>query len=194
MPDRFKVLQDIINQRHTTKPARMNGEKVEDSVILQLLQLADRAPTHARTEPWRFLVYRGTSLMRFCAAHAELYWEHTDPDVRSREKYEKLLHQHETVSHLIVALMKRTDAARIPPEEEYAAVCTAVGYMLLGCEALGLAAIWSTGGMTHTAVFKSFLNLAEQDEVVALLFVGKCEERLPPVLRKIPLEEKINWI
>ena len=51
MPDRFKVLQDIINQRHTTKPARMNGEKVEDSVILQLLQLADRAPTHARTEP-----------------------------------------------------------------------------------------------------------------------------------------------
>lgn len=194
MPDRFEVLQEIIHQRHTTKPARMNGEQIDDSVILQLLQLADRAPTHARTEPWRFMIYRGESLLRFCEAHAGLYWAHTDPDVRNQEKYEKIRNQYKTVSHLIITVMKRTEAARIPAEEEYAAVCAAVEHILLGCEALGLAAIWSTGGMTHKAAFRSFLNLAEQDRVVALIFVGKSDERLPPVLRRIPLEEKINWI
>ncbi len=193
MPDRFQVLQDIIHNRHTTKPALMNGDKVDDAVIMQLLQLADRAPTHARTEPWRFLIYKGESLRRFCEDHAELYWENTDTTIRNQEKYEKLRNQHRTVSHLIVTVMKRTEAARIPAEEEYAAVCAAVQHILLACEALGLAAIWSTGGMTHRDQFKSFLDLEAQDSVVALLFVGKSDADIQPTQRRIPLGEKIIW-
>lgn len=194
MSDRFQVLQAIIQQRHTTKPARMNGEKIDDKVIEQLLQLADFAPTHARTEPWRFMVYRGVALEEFCEAHADLYWAHTDVEIRSQEKYEKIKHQYKKVSHLIISLMKRTEGARIPAEEEYAAVCAAVEHILLGCEALGLAAIWSTGGMTHKPAFRSFLNLREQDSVIALIFIGKSDESFSPVPRKIPMGEKIKWI
>jgi nitroreductase len=35
----------------------MNGKKIPDEQITSLFELADRAPTHGLTEPWRFIVY-----------------------------------------------------------------------------------------------------------------------------------------
>ena len=58
----------------------MNGSKIDNAVIRDLLELANWAPTHGRTEPWRFIVYEGDAKKTFCADHAELYKANTDPE------------------------------------------------------------------------------------------------------------------
>ncbi len=189
----FEILKSVINNRRTTKAAAMNGKKIPDEQIKQLLQLADQAPTHGKTEPWRFWVYGGASLQEFGLTHAELYWQHTPEEKRNRKKYDKLLLSTQRASHLIIAVMKRTENARIPALEEIAAVSAAIQNILLGATALGIATIWSTGGMTHHGALKQHLGLQEEDVIMSLLYLGYTDV-LKTGKRQIPLEEKINWV
>lgn len=193
MNDNFLLLKALIDNRHTTKLALMNGGQLNNTIVQQLLELADRAPTHARTEPWRFVVFSGESLQQFCFDHANLYWNNTDAGSRTEDKFEKLKNQYTTVSHLIITIMKRTLNAKIPADEEYAAVCAAMQNMLLGCQALNVAAIWSTGGMAHHDAMKNYLGIHDEDKVIGLLFLGRSTEAYTPTIRKISLAEKTMW-
>ena len=82
----FEVLERVVRQRRTIKPGRMNGKKIAEADILGLIQLADWAPTHGRTEPWRFVVLEGEAFERFSQQHAELYRSHV-PAEKFREDY-----------------------------------------------------------------------------------------------------------
>src|SRR5256885_1338054 len=95
----FEVLQHVIYTRRSIKPGLMNGKKIDDSIIQQLLQLADWAPTHGYTEPWRFIVYSGNALEQFCEDHAEMYKEVIPADKFNNVKYEKLKHSADKSSH-----------------------------------------------------------------------------------------------
>ncbi len=191
MNESFEILKQIVDARHTTKPAKMNGKKIDEASIHALLELANRAPSHGRTEPWRFVVLHGEPLQKFCTDHAEMYWEHVGAATGNEAKYNTIKNQPNTVSHLIVVVMQRTPNTKILMMEEYAAVCAATQNMLLGAEALGIAAIWSTGGLAHHSLMKSYLKLATEDEVVALLMLGYSDAQLEPIARHSSGVEKI---
>jgi nitroreductase len=189
----FPALETIIRQRRSIKPADMNGKTIDQTLIQRLFELADWAPTHGRTEPWRFVVYAGAAKTQFCLDHAELYKQHTSEEKFHQGKYEKLQQQGDTVSHIVVAYMKRTIGHTVPAIEETAAVAAAVENFLLGASALGIAALWSTGGMTHHPGMKTYLGLNEEDLVLGLLMLGYTDKILSEGKRNIPLEEKITW-
>ncbi len=50
------VLENIKN-RKSTFPNQLGDGNIERSKILQLLEAARWAPTHKKTEPWRFIVF-----------------------------------------------------------------------------------------------------------------------------------------
>ena len=58
------MIEELIRQRRSIYPKQYNDKPVERDVIVRLLQAAVHAPTHKRTEPWRFKVLRGDSLRR----------------------------------------------------------------------------------------------------------------------------------
>ena len=190
----FEPLQTVIRQRRTVSVALMNGQPIEDDKVAQLLELADWAPTHGRTEPWRFLVYRKEALQQFAQAHADLYWQHTPEEHRNQDKYNKLKAVAEKASHLIVAIMKRGDKPNIPVLEEIAAASAAVEHILLGASALGLAAIWNSGGMTHHPALKAYLGLGPEDLVLGLIYLGHTNAAPRPGHRLVPLAEKVKWM
>lgn len=171
----------------------MNGRKIEDGQVQQLLELADWAPSHGHTEPWRFVVYTGNAKTKFCADHAELYKKNTPEDSFISAKYQKQLHMGDTLSHIVAVYMKRTVNSKIPVIEELTAVAAAMQNMLLGAHALGIAALWSTGGMTHHPAMKQYLGLATGDIVIGLLYLGYTDEPEQQGKRAIPLQEKVNW-
>ena len=189
----FNTIQKIIQIRRSTKPADMNSKKIANTVIQQLLELADWAPTHATTEPWRFLVYEQEALAKFCADHAELYKANMPAEKFTVAKYENLLHIADKVSHLVLVYMKRTEGATIPALEETAAVAAAMENLLLGAASLDIAVLWSTGGMAHHSSMKDYLGLSNDDAVMGLLYLGYTDEPLKQGKRKIPLENKIVW-
>jgi nitroreductase len=189
----FEILQNIIRNRRSTKPADMNGQLIDNALVHQLLELADWAPTHGKTEPWRFIVYEGAAKKAFFADHAELYKNNTDPEKFMRGKYEKLQQQGDPVSHIIVVYMKRTLQNSIPADEEAAAVAAAIENLLLGASALNIGVLWSTGGMTHHPSMKTYLGLKDEDMVMGILHLGYTDLPLKEGKRNIPLVEKTDW-
>jgi nitroreductase len=171
----------------------MNGKKIDKKIILQLLEMANWAPNHANTEPWRFRVYENKGLQRFCYEHAELYKSSTPPEQFTEAKYNNLSQLYLTLSHTIIVYMKRTEPAKIPALEEHAAVAAAIQNILLGAHTAGISVLWSTGGITHRPEFKQYLDIADADIVLGLLHMGYTDQPGKEGSRKIPLEEKIIW-
>ena len=48
------VVQELIEARRSIYPKDYTGEPVEDHLITRLLEAARWAPTHGKTEPWRY--------------------------------------------------------------------------------------------------------------------------------------------
>ena len=192
--DQFEQLATIIKNRRSVGPAKMNGKVIPDETINELLTLADWAPTHGRTEPWRFYVYGGAALKEFGKTHADLYWQHTPEEKRQQTTYEKLLHNVDNASHLLITVMKRGENVKIPQLEEVAATSAAIQNILLGATVLGISSFWSTGGMTHSHALKDFLHLGPDDIIMGLIFLGYAEEPAKEGIRNIAISEKVKWL
>lgn len=192
MTDRFEIIADVIKNRRSIKPVKMNGRKIPDEQVRELLKLANWAPTHGRTEPWRFIVYSGNKVKEFCHQHAELYKAHTPAEKFEPATYDKQLHNGDLASHIIIAVMQRGNLPKIPALEEIAATAIAIQNILLGATAAGIGSFWSTGGMAHHPVMKDFLQLNEQDIVMSLLYLGYSDEQIEGK-RQTEIEEKVIW-
>ena len=192
MNNHFQILGDIIKNRRSLKPAKMNGKKIPDGQVKELLQLANWAPTHGRTEPWRFIVYSGDQVKKFCRQHAELYKTHIPPQKFEQATYDKQLHNGDLASHIILAIMQRGNLQKVPVIEEIISVAMSIQNILLGATAAGIASFLSTGGMTHHHVMKNFLQLREEDIFMGILYLGYSDEHLEGK-RQAGIEEKIAW-
>ncbi|XZF15119.1 nitroreductase family protein [Chitinophagaceae bacterium MMS25-I14] len=189
----FSALKQIITGRRTVKTAAMNGKQIDDATINELLSLADWAPTHGRTEPWRFIVYKGEALKNFCAAHAKIYWDNTAEDKRLQTSFDNLSNAGNMASHLIVAVMQRGANPKIPVIEEIAATSAAIEHVLLGATAEGISSFWNTGGMTHHPALREYLGFGEHDIVMGLLYFGYTDDEPKEGKRNIPVTEKVKW-
>lgn len=192
--NQFEQVSAAITGRRSVGWAKMNGTIIPDEVVNSLLALADWAPTHGRTEPWRFFVYGGESLQKFGKDHADLYWQNTPEDKRQEATREKLEHNVDKASHLIIAAMKRGENVKIPLIEEICAASAAVQNILLGATALGIASFWSSGGMTHAPALKEYLGLGPDDIVLGLIFLGYTDEVAKDGVRNVPISEKVKWL
>jgi nitroreductase len=186
-------LTSIIEQRRNIKPFSMNGKKIPDEQVQQLIQLADWAPTHGYTEPWYFAVFAEDAVKRFCNDHAEIYKANTAPDKFILGNYEKLQQQGDLASHVIVICMKRGNKPQIPELEEIVSVGCAAQNLWLGATALGLAGYWGSGGMTFHPAMKDYLSLREEDKVLGIFYLGYTDEPAQAGRRLKPMEEKVTW-
>ncbi len=192
MTNKFELISEVIKTRRTVKPSKMNGKIVPDEEVKKLLELADWAPTHKHTEPWRFIVYSGTKAREFVSNHAELYRKSTPEEKFKNDKYEKILGNGKNLSHIIVCVMKRDIEKRVPEIEEISATAASMENILLAATSLGIASFWSTGGMTHSDEMKEFLGLNTDDNVMGLIYLGYTDSTYEGK-RTIPIEQKITW-
>jgi nitroreductase len=192
MNSNFSLLKDIITRRRTVKPQAMNGGAIPDDILNDILLLADFAPTHGLTEPWRFIVFGNDSRKIFCRQHAELYKASTSTGQFDAAKYENLLHMGDNASHIVIAVMQRGNLEKIPVWEEEAAVAAAIQNILLGATATGIASYWGSGGMARRAEFKQWLQLKPDDTVLGVLYFGYADKQ-PAFKRNIPFNEKVFW-
>lgn len=191
--NKFETVSEVIRSRRTIKPSKMNGRLIADNEIDELLQLADWAPTHKHTEPWRFIVYAGHKAKEFVSSHAELYRKSISEEKFSNDKYQKILANGNNLSHLIVCYMKRDAEKRLPELEEISAAAAAMQNLLIAAEAKGIASFWSTGGMIHSDEMKAMLSLGYEDIIMGIIYLGYTDHSFEGK-RVIPLAEKITWV
>ncbi len=189
----FELIKKIIEERRNINPADFNDKKISDDDINSILSLANWAPTHGRTEPWRILVLAGNACANFGKTHADLYKENTPEEKFLQDTYIKFENQGIKSSHVLIVYSKRGKNPNIPEWEELAATSAAVQNMLLGAEALGIAAFWSTGGQITKPSLKKYFELTDEENIIGVIYLGYSDKQLTGK-RNTPIEDKIQWI
>ena len=189
----YEQVNKLIKSRRSTKPRYFNGEKIEDSIVWQILENASWAPTHGLTQPWRFKVFTDNGLAKLANFQADLYQKLTPEENFKSEKYNRLKTNILKSSHVVVICMERQKSEKIPEIEEIEAVACSVQNMALTATAYGICSFWGTGGVTYTQELKDFLGLGEKDLCLGYLYLGYSDNPAT-VSRRDPIQEKVEWI
>jgi hypothetical protein len=62
MDSDISVLKNIIERRRSVMPSTYNGRAISRETLEAILESANHAPTHKLTQPWHFVVFRGSAL------------------------------------------------------------------------------------------------------------------------------------
>lgn len=191
-----RQIPEIILERKSVYPAQMDpDQKIDKDVILKLLTAANYAPSHKRTEPWRFVIFADEKVRTFYEQLLKIQSSRTDDIKEIALKKKKWENKAKQVSHVIAIYMKRDEKHKVPQCEEEWAVACAVQNILLSAEVFGVCGYWGTGELAYTVEMKKFLNLSEEDQCMGFLQLGIMKEGInfPDKKPLGTIEEKIEW-
>lgn len=184
------MISGIIKERRAVFPAQYNDQSISKEEVLTILQSANWAPTHKRTEPWRFKVFHGTSQVALGKFMAETYKQTSE--TFSTYTYEKYMENPVKAGCVVAICMQRDTKKAIPEWEEIAATAMAVQNMWLTAHQMKIGAYWSTPGIIK--YMDKFIHLEEGERCLGIFYMGKFDGELPEGTRKTSIEDKTIWI
>ena len=182
-------LKEIIQNRRSVFPDQYNDKPISKTVLSQLLEAANWAPTHKRTEPWRFKVLQGDKKNELGVFLSEKF--KATAEKFSEFKYNKIQRNSKKAGAIIAICMDRDLEESIPEWEEIAATAMAVQNMWLTATALGLGAYWSSPGLIST--MDEFFTLKPNEKCLGFLFLGYYDGPYPERTPN-PIEDKVEWL
>ena len=184
-------IDHLIRQRRAVYPVQYSDRPVDLAIIEQVLENANWAPNHKRTEPWRFKVFRGDARIRLADYLADWYRDHTTDADFSEKKHRKTYSKPLQSDTVIAICMQRDPQERLPFWEEVAAVACAVQNMWLTCTAYGIGCYWSSPKSILQA--QDFLDLAAGEHCLGLFYMGWPQGDWP-VGRRDDWRDKVVWM
>jgi nitroreductase len=184
---------EAIHSRRNIKPELFNGKLIPEEDVNAILELANWAPNHGRTEPWRFFVFNSTALNEFATVQEEIYRNHIPKDKFKEEVAQKFAKRIDKVSHVIVIASARGKNPNIPVIEEVQATAIAVQNMWLGATERGIAMYWGSGGPTYLPEFKEPFGLGDEDQILGFLYLGYTDEKVEGV-RQTGIDSKVTRV
>ncbi len=186
----MSMITEIIQNRRSVFPAQYNNETISKEEIQTVLAAANWAPSHKKTEPWRFKVLQGDSQAALGQFLADTF-KAIAPKF-SEFKYQKLLENPKKAGCIIAICMQRDPAESVPEWEEIAATAMAVQNMWLTAHDLDIGAYWSSPGLiSHMG---QFFELAEGQRCLGFFYMGKYDGDLPEGARNSSIEDKTVWL
>lgn len=188
----MSTLNQVIRDRRTIKPKHYSDRPVEDSVVEELLENANWAPTHGMTEPWRFVVYTGTAREKLADFMVKTYRELTDETTFKPSKLEGM-RVSATCAPVVIAIgMKRQASGKISLVDELLAVGCAVQNLHLSATARGLGGFWSTNVVATSDAMRDYIGLESDDKALGLFYLGYPKGAWPEGNRA-SVAEKTKW-
>jgi nitroreductase len=190
----LREFDQLVRERRSVFPAQYTGASIDEATIRSILTHATWAPTHKRTEPWRFTVFTKEGLVKLAEMQAACYRKVTEADGTFREERYKGLQTKPLQSACIIAIgMKRDQRKSIPEVEEIGAVFCALENMYLSAAAHSLGCYLSTGGITYFEEAKPLFGLAPEDRLIGFFHLGVPKE-WPVAKERRPLDEVTRWV
>ncbi|MCB0655297.1 MAG: nitroreductase [Saprospiraceae bacterium] len=183
-------VSEIIRSRRAVFEGSYTGEEIPATVLDEILENANWAPTHKRTEPWRFIVYTGQARQELSDLVGGAFKKFTPPDAFSEIKWQKIAQKPLQASATIVLLMQRDPKLSLPEWEEQAAVACAVQNMWLTCTAYRIGAYWSSPGFLVNHGQELF-DLPNGQSLLGLLYMGTTREGQWPAGERGDWQEKV---
>lgn len=149
-------------------PSQFNDSPIKEENLNKILESANWAPTHKKTEPWRFKVFKNNSKHKLGDFLANKYQE-TALNF-SKFKYDKIKEKLTKSSVVIAICMQRDPKKSIPEWEELAAVSMAVQNMWLMASYLGIGSYWSSSFLI--SYLGDYINLPQGQKCIGFFYMG----------------------
>ena len=167
------TLRELAAARRTHKT--FGPEPVPRETLLELLEVAQYAPTHHMTQPWRFRVLGPETL----AALKEVAGE-KEADKLSR------------APTLVLASAALTGDL-VQDEEDVCAAAAAIQLVLLAATERGLASYWRTPKVLRTPPGRRAVGLPDGERMLGVLNFG-APEREPAPRPREPVETYVQFL
>lgn len=184
-----KDLFQIIKSRRAITPRMYSQEDITQDELKIILESANWAPTHRRTEPWRFIVLENEALTRFGEFMLKKYKENTAIEVQSERKMKDIIDKCINSNKIILINVKKSGL--VPEWEEISATAMAVQNMWLMCTSLNIGSYWSSPSTIQK--MNEFIELEENESCYGIFYMGKLKVDLFEGSRN-PIEDKVKVI
>jgi nitroreductase len=190
-PDRDPAaLLAAIQRRRSFALKELSPEPIDLGLVAQILEAANWAPSHGKTEPWRFVVYSGEgrrAVSEAFGAAFRLLSASEQPNAAGEQAQRERLWQ----APVWVALGMQPDP-KMPEWEELIAFGSAVQNAQLMASALGLGCKWTSGAVAIHPHVAEVVGFAPHTQLFGFLYIGG--PAIPwPEGRRRPLAEKVRW-
>jgi nitroreductase len=166
-------LAELAAARRTHKA--FGPEPLQSDVLLELLEVAQLAPTHHLNQPWRFRVLGPGTL-------AEL----------KRVAGEKEAAKLDRAPTLVVATAALTGELTMD-EEDVCAAAAAIMLVLLAATERGIATYWRTPQVLRTKLGREAVGIPPGERFLALLHFGAAE-REPAAREREPVDRYVEFL
>ena len=162
----FDDLAALIRSRRTSMLVQAD-RPVPHDVVEDLCDLAQWAPNHKRTWPWRFALVEGDGRARLGEVIAEAMEVHGDPPEKVTKARGKYLR---TPATLVVGAALGDSSDRTAENRD--AVAAGIQNLLLGGTALGLATYWGSCPKGANDVVADWCGFEPGTHVAAIMYLG----------------------
>jgi nitroreductase len=166
-------LGELAAGRRTHKA--FGAEPVPRATLLELFELAQLAPNHHLTQPWRFRVIGPESLARL-------------KDAAGPSEADKL----DRAPTLVVASATLCGEL-LQDEEDVCATAAAIMLVLLGATERGLASYWRTPEILRTARGREAIGIPAGERVLGLIHLGP-PAREPALRERGPVDDYVEFL
>jgi len=150
--------------------SRLIAPAPTDAELEEMFQAALRAPDHAWLRPWRFITIAGERRQDFgMVLERCLCQRNPQADDAGRAKARNAPLR---APLLVVVVARLSVHPKVPALEQRLSAGCAAQALLLAAEASGYAGIWRTGDAAFDRNVMTALGLAENEEIVALIYLG----------------------
>ena len=185
-------INDIIRERRSVFPAQYIEKPIDKVVIDQILENANWAPTHKKTEPWRFKIFREEAKDRLGEFLANTYLDITPDDKFSPFKYKKIVDKCKATDTIVAICMQRDPKERVPEWEEVSAVAMAVQNMWLTCEVNDIGCYWSSPALKD--YLSDLLTLEEGERCLGFFYMGYYNKDEKGESKRGSILNKTEWV
>lgn len=182
-------LLHIIKSRRSVMPTQYSETPISAEDLNKILESANWAPNHKRTEPWRFKVIEGDARNRFAEFMVKIHLENTPIEAQSERKKAAVIEKCLLSDKIVLICMKTSHL--LPEWEELAATSMAVQNMWLMCTSMGIGSYWSSPGAISR--MNEFVDLEENENCYGIFYMGKLKGELHESSRN-PMETKVQFI
>ena len=178
----------IIEERRSIFPKQYNKRPIKNEDLKLILKAANYAPTHRKTEPWRFKVLQNDYKNRFGDFLSEKY--KSTAKKFSKYKYKSISDNVKKSSAIILICMQRDPLNSVPEWEEIASVSMSVQNMWLMSTELNVGSYWSSSVLINYV--NEFIELNSGEKCLGIFYMGHYHKK---IIKRIPgaYQDKVSW-
>jgi nitroreductase len=173
-------LADLVRRRRTSMLVDKQRD-VPRELLHDLCELAQWAPNHKRTWPWRFAIAEGDARARLGNVIADAMQAHGDPPEKVDKARSKYLR---TPVTLVVGSGPGDSALRTAENRD--AVAAGIQILLLGATAHGLASYWGSCPKGANDVVSELCGFEPGTHISALIYLGWATSTVESPTRPAP--------